>query len=365
VDVVVPMIKNTQKFVINAGLFGAIGTLWAGTPSRISPFQYGTKTAPGNAEKQALATAGICDAKGEILAAAKPVLDVLGSATAFTRMYLSGNLSASECIVYFAPDGSTVSLMNTGGNMEISYPAAAAMFVEIAEQGIGSSVYRSVPFSASLTHDEIITLAAMIDFQRKQALKSIAGEVDPVIATCDIPAIRASTSGKGENMQWLCNVLLDILSNEGISSEDRLQSALESLAGKGYVQKNGTSYQLSGNSLAFARRMLIFDSVLTLTSGYLGTSGSVSVAGFTCIQAGIHDLLFIDSSIDSVLFQSVSSASVLENVQNYLTEVNLLEKLGVPAPGAPVSPARKFCPSCGSPIQPGKKFCPQCGAKID
>ena len=129
--------QNTQKFVMNAGLFGAVGTLWAGTPGSISPFLYGTKTAPGTDEKAALVTAGICDANGQILPHAKPVLEVLGTARAFTRMYLSGNLPPSECIVYFSPDGSAVSLMNTGSDMEIIFPAAAAVFVEMAVQGIG------------------------------------------------------------------------------------------------------------------------------------------------------------------------------------------------------------------------------------
>jgi hypothetical protein len=355
--------QNTQKFVMNAGLFGAIGTLWAGTPSSISPFQYGTKTAPGNEEKQALANAGICDTNGQILPAARPVLEVLGTARAFTRMYLSGNLSPSECIVYFSPDGSAVSLMNTGSGMEIVFPAAAEVFVEMAAEGIGSSVYRSVPFDAILSHDECVVLAEMLDIQRKQVMRSIADEKEPAVAESDISDLRQICSRKGENTQWLINVIMEILSVEGISSEDRVRVAVESLVRKGYAMNNQASYRLSDVTLALARRLLIFDTALTLTSGSIGKSGVVKVAGFTCLGAGVHDLLIIDAAVDSVTLQSVSGAAVIDNVRSYLTDVRLLEKLDTPSGGTETQ-TRKFCPQCGTAIQPGRKFCGSCGVKL-
>ncbi len=358
------MKETTQKYVINTGLFGAVGNIWAGAPTSISPFHYGKAQAPGTVEKQALAKAGICDANGQILPAVRPALDVLGTANAFTRIYLSGAQIPAECIVYFAQNRVPVSLLNVGGDMQIDFPAATETFVSMVAQGIGSSIYRSVPFNATLTHDEALALAAMIDLQRKQALRSVADEQVPVIVESDVPALRAITSRKGDNTQWLINVVLDLLSLDGIPSEDRLRSALESLVQKGFALKHASSYRLSEATLALARRMLIFDAALTLTSGYLGTSGLLNVAGFTCLQAGIHDLLVIDAGVDLVTIQSVSSASVLDSLQTYLTDAKVLENLDTPVAETAAPQIRKFCPQCGTTIQPGRKFCGSCGVPL-
>lgn len=365
-DMVVHMTENTQKYVINAGLFGAVGTLWAGAPSSISPFQYGKIQVPGTEEKQALSEAGICDAGGQILAAARPALDVLGTAHAFTRVYLSGSQIPSEFVVYFAPNGAMASLINSGGDMQINFPAAADLFVEMVAQGIGSSIYHSVPFEATLTPDEGVVLAGMIDLQRKQALKSIADEQASAVVESDLPTLLRLSSRKVDNTQWLSNVLLDLLSLEGILSIEQVRAAAESLVQKGYALKNPATYRLSDVTLALARRMLIFDTALTLTSGYVGKSGALSVVGFTCLQAGIHDLLLIDAGEDAVTLQSVSSAGIIDSVQTYFTDLHTLEKMES-APGAKPavsSQRRKFCPQCGSALPSAKKFCPQCGAKI-
>ena len=358
------MTENSQKFVINAGLFGAVGILWAGTPSSISPFQYGKTQAPGNAEKVSLAQAGVCDTGGQILPAIRPALDVLGTATGFTRMYLSGGMAPTECVVYFAPGRVPVSLLNAEGNMQIAYPAAVPQFVEMAAQGIGTSMYRAVPFSATLAPDESVVLAAMIDIQRKQNLKSVADEQSSSAADCEIPVLWKNLSRKGDSTQWLGNVLMELLSLDGIPSEDRVRKAAGSLVQKGYARMQGSSYQLSEILLTLAGRMLIFDNALTLTSGFLSAGGSLSIAGFTCLQAGIHDLLIIDAAADSVTFQTVSSAGVLDNVQTWFSDVQKLETLDAGQTGTTASQTRKFCPQCGAAFQPGRKFCGGCGAKL-
>ncbi len=356
------MAEKTNEYVINADLFGAVGVLWAGNPSSISPFRYGKVQAPGTAEKQALAKAGICDASGQIAAAIRPALDVLGTANAFTRMYLSGGQPPAECIVYFAPGKIPVSLRNIGGEMQIGYPAASGAFMQMAAQAIGTSAYRSVPFDATLSHDEAVALAGMIDVQRKQALRSLADEQTPVVADIGLGALGKTTSQKGEKSQWLASVLLDIISQDRVP-EDRLLPALESLVGKGFAVRNASSYRLGDEALSLAHRMLVFDSALVLTAGHLGPGESFSVAGFTCLEAGIHDLLVIDAGVDSVHLQSVSSAGVLDSIQAYLTDVHMHEKLDAPAAENAGQQTRKFCPQCGTAIQPGKKFCGSCGAK--
>ena len=131
----------------------------------------------------------------------------------------SGDQIPAECVVYFSPGRSPVSLLNRGSEMEIACPADTAMFIDMAVQGIGASVYRSVPFEADLTLAEAVVLGAIIDLQRKAALKAIAVGQVPAAVDCPAAAIHTLISHKDPDNRWLRNVLFDILSLEGISSE--------------------------------------------------------------------------------------------------------------------------------------------------
>jgi hypothetical protein len=357
------MQQPAPNYIINAGLLGALGALWGRTPTRISPFQYGTTTF-GTEEKKALSVAGFCNEQGQITPQARPVLDILGNATSFTRMYLSGGPNPYEYIVCFAPGGASASLVNIHGDMQIDTPALVPMFLTMASETIGSSMYRSSPFEATLSSAEAVVLAGMIDLQRKAALRSLAGDVKTEGTLMDPASIQASYSGGNNDNQWLAMVILGLTGTSGIPGTDGFRKALDSLVNRGLVLRSSSSFKLNDDAQFLARRMLVFDTALTLTAGHLGNDGTVTVAGFTCLQAGVHDLIVVDVSGETVGIKSTSSFAILGLVRTFLSDASELEKLEAPAAPVPTVQARKFCAQCGTAIQPGRKFCGSCGAKI-
>jgi hypothetical protein len=357
------MQQPAPNYVIPAVLLGALGALWGRTPTRISPFQFGTAKT-GSGEKKALSAAGFCDEQGRITAQAQPVLDILGNATSFTRMYLSGGPNPYEYIVCFAPGGASASLVNIRGDMQIDTPALVPMFLTMAAETIGSSMYRSSPFEETLSPPEAVVLAGMIDLQRKAALRSLTGDVRTDGSLMDPASIQAACSGGNNDNQWLAPVILDLAGTGGIPGAEDFRKALDSLVTRGLIRRSGSSFQLNDDVQFLARRMLIFDTALTLTAGHLGNDGRVTVAGFTCLQAGVHDLIVVDVSGDTVGIKSISSFAILGLVRTFLSDASELEKLEAPAAPVTAAPARKFCAQCGTAIQPGRKFCGSCGAKI-
>jgi hypothetical protein len=352
------MQQQTSNFVINAGLLGALGALWGRTPTSVSPFLFGTP-ALGTAEKKALVGAGFCNEQGQVVPQAQGVLDILGTATSFTRIYLSGGPNAYEYIVYFSPGGAGASLVNVHGDMQIDTPPLASMITGMAAETIGSSLYHSSPFEATLSPGEAVVLAGMIDLQRKAVLRSLAGDTGAGGVAMDIASIQASFAGNKEDNQWLANVVSGLVGTDGIQG-DNAGNILDSLVAKGLVRSSSSSYILSDGAQFLARRMLVFDTALTLTAGHLGNEGTVTVAGFTCLQAGVHDLLVLDASGGNISMRSISSAAILDLVRTFITSASELEKLEAP----PAAPARKYCPQCGAAVAPGRKFCGGCGAKL-
>ena len=352
---------TTKDYTIPAKLLGTLGTLWGGKPTAISPFRYG-ESAEIRAEAQAaLIAAGICDNDGRIVPGIRPALDILGTAEAFTRMYLSGGPNPQEFLVYFGQDGNSVSMINVRGDFRIIYPSRPDLFADMAVQTIGSTLFRNAPFDASVSYDEALVFCALIDLQRKALLHSVADSSEVKIAKATAGEISTALNGKDTDYQWLGIIMMSLLEQKAQPSPDRIGAALASLEGKGLVGKTGTSWHLSDAGVLLARRMLIIDTSLVLTAGFEEKSGNVSIAGFTCVQAGVHDLLLIDAGETSVDIQSVSSAGVIEYVQKFFADASIHRNLAAPEAKAPKT--LKFCPQCGASLKEELKFCSNCGYK--
>ena len=384
------MNEQSTFFKVPAGLLGALGALWGGVPSAISPLRPGGAAAASEGEIAALVSGGLCDAARCPVPEMVPVLDVLGSANAFVRVYLSGGADVDEFVVYRASSGATASLINRGGEFELESPAPTDVFMAITAQLIGSSALRSVEFDVELSGMETVVLAAVIDLQRKASLAAITQEKDPGAVALDVASIASACSTRTGRNQWLATVMLELAESDGVPA-DRVPSALAALSSRGLLGGGPAAYHLLGNALLLAQRFLIIDSALTLTGGFAGADGSVSVAGFTCLQAGVHDLLYVETAEDSAELRCESAAAVLDYVSAFLDDPTVLQALGAtpaaavataqpaPAPAAeapmPAAPAAqapapvavaaegpRFCPRCGTPVRPGTRFCVKCGS---
>lgn len=369
------MDRSTKDFTINAQLLGGLGSLWQGTPTIVSPFRYGKTSPTGNEERAALSASGVVDASGQPVPDIRPALDVLGNADAFTRMYIMGGLNAYEYIVYFTADGRTASLINIKGDVQINCPSIADLFVSMASQALGSSVYRNATVEASLTMDEALVFFAMIDLQRRAFLQSLARSQESIPVSVELSSVETVLSDPDKSYQWLNNVIRELGSEENAPAPD-IPAAFASLADRGLVIRTGAAYRLSDDVAFLARRMLVIDTTVVMTSGQLTPDGIVSIAGFTCLQAGVHDLLYFDMSAGTVEFQAISSAAVLEFIRIFMTDPEALKKLVVPttpikatiagqkAQPAPAASIHRHCTQCGAEVADKRKFCGKCGAKV-
>ena len=313
------------EFTLQPELLGAIGNLWDGELSEISPFMYGKTSSITKEQQSELKKLGICDNNGKIIDDVLPAIDVLANARAFTRIYIHNGLNIFEYISYFGANGDVASITNDSGNQLVNYPAPNNGIVESIRQNIGETIFRNSDFECEIKGSEALVLAAMMDIQRKTFLSDIADEKETGATTMDVKRIQDMLSSNAKNYQWLTYIIRDMMEVEAITSPEGIEKVLDSLVKMDYVAKHDSGYILTQDTLLLSRRMLLLDTFLTLTSGKIGDDGKVVVVGFTGIQAGVHDLLFIDANEDIVLMDAVSSAMMLDYVSHFLEPAGALE----------------------------------------
>jgi hypothetical protein len=192
-------------------------------------------------------------------------------------------------------------------------------------QNIGETIYRNSDFECEIKGGEALMLAAMMNIQRKTFLSDIADEKETGATTMDIRRIQYMLSGNAKNYQWLTYIIRDMMEGEGISSPDGIEKVLDSLVKMDYVAKHDGGYILTLDTLFLSRRMLLLDTFLTLTSSRIEEKGRVVILGLTVIQAGVHDLLFMDAYDDIVLMDAVSSTMILDYVSHFLDPAGALD----------------------------------------
>lgn len=271
-----------------------------------------------------------------------------------------------EYIAYFSPDGTITGITNDSGMQLVTSPSQDNAILEGIRQNIGDSVYRTVPFKATLSSGEALVLSALVDLQRKEMLIKTAGE-KPAGKVAGTPgAVVDMLSRPAGRLQWFSSSFADLFP-EKIPGPDQIPGILQSLAAKGHIVASGSSYTLSDELVILARGHLLPTTALTLTSGHADAAGKVTIAGFTCFISGIHDFLSVEINGDEIELESVSGAGTLEYLHAFLTDRAVLSKIGPSSPAAahPAAGASKhFCPQCGTQLREGLKFCNNCGFKI-
>lgn len=352
------MTEENSIFIADE-LLPALGYAWKGPLTTISPLHH-----PDNPEMEKfipiLKKEKLVGADGKLIGNAQSIVEQLARAQTFTRVYLTSRFGLLEYLMYFMPDGSWVSMTQVGKYVQIESPGKIDDIVEGVRQQIGDSVFTSASLHASLPPMEALALAALWDLQRKAQLTVIVDEQEAEPSGWSIGQITEQAGKNDQKYQWMTNVVRKWIDYDGIPTAEEMKQAAEALVAKKYYTNQAGSYVLAGDALDISGNMLLFDKVVTLTSGIEGPDGQVAIVGFSCIQAGVHDLLMIDFQDGKLELDSVSAAEVIEYTDAFMRGPQELLKGIVPEPVARKEQGLT-CSKCGSPLPPGKKFCGNCG----
>lgn len=340
-------------------LLPALGYVWKGPLTTVSPLHY---TDGPEMEKSLpyLKKENLVGPDGKLTGNVQSIVEKLARAQTFTRVFLTSRFGISEYLMYFMPDGSWISMSQTGKFVQIDSPGKIDVIVEAVRQQIGDSVFTSSSLHAALPPMEALALGALCDLRRKAQLTAIADERDAEPTGWSLGEITSQASKNDQKYQWMTNVVRKWTDYDGIPTADEMKQAADSLVEKKYCSNQKGSYAVTGDALDFSENMLLFNKVVTVTSGIEGPDGQVAIVGFSCIQAGVHDLLMIDFQDGKLELDSVSAAEVIDYTDAFMRRPLELLKDITPKPETRKEPGAT-CEKCGSPIVSGKKFCGNCG----
>lgn len=287
--------------------------------NQLSPFNRFTAKTNTDEDKETLKQIGLLDDKGGINDKVQPAMNVLSNPYAVINLCFTGGARIFEHSISFDSSfGNHVSVTETQEDFCIDNVAEPSSILKILKNFIGVSDLKSINITGRYTTSEAMVIAAILDIERRAALRTFIDELPITQATYTANMIWRITNSTSPSIQWFVSVIGDIIGDSGAISLQEVQEGIEGLVEKGILVKNGELYQSTGEVAKLSGRMIIIDNILSMQVTMLDNDNKTISSGFTCIQSGVHDLLFIDFDGNELVIESISSNGLLDCIEQFL-----------------------------------------------
>lgn len=341
------------QFTLSPDALKSLGGFVAAPKNVLSPFE--ASRALNQAQIAALQKDNILDAAGQPKPEVRATLEALAAPTAYTQLRLFATPQFHEHICFCNADGTRrILLTTTGTDVLVSDPAPVDELIASMQEYIGTSTLRAPNFAAELDFDQALALAAMIDLHRRAGLRALADQIEFTPPAFDVRAITDEIGHATEDIQWLVGIMKMIASPSPRTPD--FNAALDRLVTTGHINRAGTRYQLGDAAALLAGRLLVIDLVLLLGAGQLVADDSITRMHLLCLQAGVHDILTIETYDATVRFECLSAAAVMVYVKHLFTESHKLAQTP--------TPSKTECPRCHAALLPQSRFCANCGLPL-
>ena len=287
--------------------------------NQLSPLNRFIPEEGSSEDKMVLTQIGFIDEEGELTSIADPVVKLLSKPYAVIKMSFTGGANVFEhSINYDSSFNNHVTLTATQQDFCIDDVAKPNSILKILKDFIGVSNLKSINISGRYSIYEAMVIAAVLDIERRAELRSFIDELPITQASCTVNMIWRITNSTSPSIQWFVSILNDITGSNETMTLQQVQQGIEGLLEKGVLVKNGETYQSTGEMAKLSGRMIIIDNILSSNISLLGNEDSIISTGFTCIQSGVHDLLFIDYDGTEIAFETITSVSLLDCIEQFL-----------------------------------------------
>jgi|GEM_PF-855787 len=270
----------------------------------------------------------LIDSEMKFTEKATPVANLLSNPYAVAKVFFTGGVGAYEhSIIYDEKFSKHVSLTVAPDAVTIDDEMEPGSIVEILEDLIGRSNLKSVNIKQVFSVDEALVVAAMLDMERKANLRAFVDEIpftSNYYTASNIWRIIYSTT---PSIQWFVYIINEIVGSNTTLTLQQVETAIKQLAGKGVVTENGSQYRLSADMSLLSGRMIVVDNVLSVQASVQGKNNEIVNSGFTCVQSGVHDLLFLDYNNKDVIFETISSVRLKDYLLHFFNAEACFPKL--------------------------------------
>lgn len=340
-----------------------------------SIFQYGDSAGLSEVQVQDLIKQGVLDKNGAIAEDAKLAIETLATADRFCRVRFAGGKDIMESINYFSQLTNTiVSVTNREDGFYVNVPQNGDDIIIGIEQFVGDSVLRSFDFEVKLDETATAVFLAIVDLCRQKTLSGIASNKPYERPLVLEEEIKKHLETPSDTVQWLTNLYLSLVERPLNPQVIDFSETFNRLKDHGLLVAKDQGYQLSGEAIGFENQFLITENVIRVDIGQ-EKEGRVFNSGFTVVQGGINDLIYIDYNGETAQLEAISSSRVIEYLDLFMNRLNLVNiALEDRAMGSVTAhplneeslptEERQFCTECGALLNSGARFCHQCGQSI-
>lgn len=266
-----------------------------------------------------LSKLGLIDPEGNLVEEIQPAINILSNPNAVVKMIFTGGVGTFEQnINYDHTFRNHVSFTVTPASCSIDDETNLQSMLQILEDFVGKSNLKSINVSIRFNVSEALVLAAIIDMERRSSLRAFVDEIPILHNSYNTNIIWRIINSTSSSIQWFVSVINEIIGEHATLSLAQVQEAINQLITKGVLVQNGGQYQLTGELSLLPGRMIIVDNILSVQASKLNETNGIISSGFTCIQSGVHDLLLLDYNGKEILFETITSARLLQYLERFL-----------------------------------------------
>ncbi len=287
--------------------------------NKLSPLNRFTSKNYSDDDKRNLSKIGIIDSEGNLIQTVQPVMNILSNPYAVVKLSFTGGAGIFEHnINYDNTFQNHVTLTITPNDFCIDDEANPQSILHILQDFIGVSNLKSINITGRFNVSEAMVIASILDIERRASLRAFVDEV-PFNHNCySANLIWRITNSTSSSIQWFVSIINDILGEHVTLSLQQVQEGINGLVEKGVMKKTGEQYQLIGDMALLPGRMIIIDNILSIHMSKLDEKKNIVSMGFTCIQSGVHDLLFVDYDGNEIVLESITSVGLLDCLEQFL-----------------------------------------------
>lgn len=249
----------------------------------------------------------------------KGLFDVLAKPNAIAKFMLTGGTNKFEYTVsYDKSKQKNIAFTKTPDYYMIDNETKRKDIIDMVGNFVGKTNLKSISIKQKFSAEEAIVIAAMIDLERRTILRAFVDELPYTNNKYGVNMTWRMVHGSSKSIQWLVYCISEVIGEDILLKQDQVKDVLDQLKDKGIVSEQYGQYQLSEELSQLANRMIIINNIMTMETMGNNFEEELISAGFTCIQSGVHDILFLDYDGSEVLFETVSSEVLIKYIDEFL-----------------------------------------------
>ena len=324
---------------LDAEMFLALGAFAGGPHSVVSPW-HGADTAVSGAVRARLARAGAVDARG-----AQPqvrrTLGAMAAATGTTTLRFVGTGVLVEYVTWGARGRGPIGLAGiaSNGRLRLEDPAATETVIDALAGLIGRSAWRGLELTLDLPINDALVLAAIIDLERRTILGGLATGRPASDEPADLSKLQSALNEPPDYGYSVVDAIHRTCGVQPDRAAAELSQSVARLAQRGLVVVNSSAVGLAGVCAEVPQHFPAITSIVELTHGWDTGGADAARLGFTCLQAGVSDLLTVEWVETGIRIESVSADTAVGYIDHFLCRPDFALESDATARQPVVSPA--------------------------